>query len=76
MREAGAELAAFHSAEDKLAKPFAERYPQAKRVDEPRQIIENDGIELVVSAAIPCERAALGITVMRQERTSWSTSPG
>lgn len=65
MREAGAELAAFHAADDKSAKPFAERYPLAKRVADPRHIIEDGSIALVVSAAIPCERAALGIRVMR-----------
>jgi predicted dehydrogenase len=65
MRDAGPELVAFHADDDKLAKPFSERYPQAKRVDDPRRILEDDGIALVVSAAIPCEQAVLGISVMR-----------
>ncbi|MGH6681903.1 MAG: Gfo/Idh/MocA family protein, partial [Bradyrhizobium sp.] len=34
MRGAGAELVAFHAADDGLAKPFAERYAQATRVDD------------------------------------------
>jgi predicted dehydrogenase len=76
MREAGAELVAFHAADDKSAKPFAERYPQAKRVDDPRQIIEDDGIALVVSAAIPCERAGLGISVMRHGKDFMVDKPG
>jgi predicted dehydrogenase len=76
MREAGAELVAFHAAEDKLALPFAERYPQAKRVDDPRRIIEDDDIALVVSAAVPCERAGLGISVMRHGKDFMVDKPG
>jgi hypothetical protein len=33
--------------------------------DDPRRIIEDDSIALVVSAPIPCDRATLGISVMR-----------
>ena len=76
MREAGAELVAFHAAKGELAQPFAERYPQAKRVDDPRHIIEDDGVALVVSAAIPCERAALGISVMRHGKDFMVDKPG
>jgi predicted dehydrogenase len=76
MRDAGAELVAFHAAEDKLAKPFAERYPQARRVEDPRYIIEDDGIALVVSAAVPCERATLGIRVMRHGKDFMVDKPG
>jgi predicted dehydrogenase len=76
MRREGAELVAFHAADDKLAKPFAERYPQARRVDEPRRILEDDSIALVVSAAIPCERAALGIAAMRHGKDFMVDKPG
>jgi predicted dehydrogenase len=76
MLRAGAELAAFHASEDRLAKPFAERYPQAKRVDDPRRILEDDSIALVVSASIPCERAALGISAMRHGKDFMVDKPG
>lgn len=76
IRDAGAELFAFHGAEDRLAKPFAERYPHAKRVDDPHRIIEDDSIGLVVSAAVPCERAALGISVMRHGKDFMVDKPG
>src|SRR6516225_4363730 len=72
----GAELVAFHASEDRLAKPFAERYPQARRVDDPRHILEDDGIALIVSAAISCERAALGISAMRHGKDFMVDKPG
>ncbi|HYZ43107.1 MAG TPA: Gfo/Idh/MocA family oxidoreductase, partial [Stellaceae bacterium] len=76
MRREGAELVAFHASEDKLAKPFAERYAQARRVDDPQQILEDDGIALVVSAAIPCDRAALGVAAMRHGKDFMVDKPG
>jgi predicted dehydrogenase len=76
LRRAGAELVAFHASEDAQARPFAERYPQAARVDEPRRILEDDSIALVVSAAIPCERAPLGIAVMRHGKDFMVDKPG
>ncbi len=74
--QARAELVAFHAPDDGLAKPFAERYPQAARVDEPRRIFDDDSIALVVSAAIPCERAALGISAMRHGKDFMVDKPG
>jgi predicted dehydrogenase len=73
---AGAEFAAFHASEDRLARPFAERYPQAKRVDDPRRLLEDDSIALIVSAAIPCERAPLGIAAMRHGKDFMVDKPG
>ena len=76
MRDAGAELVAFHSSEDAQARSFADRYPQARRVDDPRRILEDDSIALVVSAAIPRERAALAISVMRHGKDFMVDKPG
>ena len=73
---AGAELVAFHSSEDAQARSFADRYPQARRVDDPRRILEDDSIALVVSAAIPRERAALAISVMRHGKDFMVDKPG
>ncbi|MBO0736435.1 MAG: Gfo/Idh/MocA family oxidoreductase [Alphaproteobacteria bacterium] len=73
---AGAELAAFYTGEDRLARPFAERYPRAVRVGDPRRIMEDGDIQLVVSAAVPCERAALGIAAMRHGKDFMVDKPG
>ena len=73
---AGAGLVAFHTCEGALAKPFADRYRRARRADDPRRILEDDSIALVVSAAIPCERAPLGIAAMRHGKDFMVDKPG
>ena len=60
----GGELVSFHAKEDNLAAEFGKRFPQAKRVSTEAEILEDSSIQLVVSASIPHERAALAIRVM------------
>src|SRR5207245_954987 len=57
-------------------KPFAEVYPQARRVDDKRRILEDGSIDLVLSAAINNERAPLGIEVMRHGKDFMVDKPG
>jgi predicted dehydrogenase len=73
---AGAELVSFYAPEDDLAARYAETYPQAKRVSDARAILEDPTIQLVVSAGIPCERAPLGVEVMRHGKDYMSDKPG
>ena len=61
----GGELASFHAKEDDLAEAFQKRYPEAKRVKDEREILEDQGLKLVLSASIPSERAPLGIRAMK-----------
>ena len=75
--KAGAEFVAYHGDEEKFFdRPFAKHYPQAKKVDDPRHILEDKGISLVVSAAVNNERAPLGITVMRHGKDFMVDKPG
>jgi predicted dehydrogenase len=74
--KAGAEFVSFHAPEDELALPFAERYPQARRVSDKRRILEDDGIALVVSAGINADRAPLGIDVMLHGKEYMTDKPG
>jgi predicted dehydrogenase len=76
LREAGGELAVFFAAEPDLAATFAERYPQARRARSVAEVLEDDGIALVESAAIPDERAGLGIAAMRHGKDYLSDKPG
>lgn len=73
---AGAQFVGFHAPEDDLAKPFAERYPQAPRIADRRQLLEDPTIQLIVSAGIPADRAPLGIEVMRHGKDYMSDKPG
>jgi predicted dehydrogenase len=75
--KAGAEFVAYHGEEEKFFdRPFAKHYPQAKKVDDPRRILEDPGISLVVSAAVNSERAPLGVSVMRHGKDFMVDKPG
>jgi predicted dehydrogenase len=73
---AGAEVVAFYAKEPNLVEKFAQTYPQARLARSSQEILEDEAIHLVVSAAIPCERAPLGIAVMRHGKDYMSDKPG
>ncbi len=73
---AGAELVSFYAAEPELAIQYARAFPQAIQVADPRTILEDPAIHLVISAAIPDERAPLGIAVMRHGKDYMADKPG
>ena len=69
----GAEFAAFYAFEDELALPFSQRYPQARRVADRREILDDGSIPLVLTAAIPGDRAEIAATAMRHgKELTWS----
>jgi predicted dehydrogenase len=72
----GAELVAFFAPEDDLAVPFAQKYPQAKRVADRRAILEDKSIALVTTASILNERAEVSIAAMRHGKDVMSDKPG
>jgi predicted dehydrogenase len=59
-----------------LLQAGAESYPQARLARSADEILEDETIHLVASAAIPCERAPLGITVMKHGKDFMSDKPG
>lgn len=73
--EAGAEAACFHAPDDSLAAKFAQRYPDIPRVDDLRVILEDESIQLVINAGIPCERADMGIQAMQHGKDYMSDKP-
>lgn len=73
---AGAELVSFYAEEPDLAALYQKDYPQAKQVTDKRAILEDESLHLVISAAIPSERAPLGIEVMRHGKDYMSDKPG
>lgn len=73
---AGAEFVAFHEPLDELALPFAEKYPQAKRVTDDRAILEDPSIQMVLTSDVPAKRAAIAITAMRHGKDVMSDKPG
>jgi len=72
----GGEFVSFYAKEPELAAAFAKRYPQAKLARSAQEILEDNSIQLVVSAAIPAERAPIGLAVMRHGKDYMSDKPG
>src|SRR3954453_6985327 len=73
---AGAELVDFFAGEPDLAADFARAFPQANQVASAAAILEDSSIQLIVSAAIPCDRAPIGIAAMRHGKDFMSDKPG
>lgn len=74
---AGAHCAGFYSATDpKTLAGFVERFPDVRRVDDPARLLEDPTIHLIVSAAIPDERADIGISAMRHGKDFMADKPG
>lgn len=74
--KAGAELAAFYAAEPAHIAEFTEKYPQARLASSAEEILEDESIQIIASAAIPDERAPLGIRAMRHGKDYMSDKPG
>ena len=74
--DAGAELVAVHAAEDDLAAAYMKRFPQARRVADRREILDDTSIPMIVSATIPDTRAATAIEVMRHGKDVMVDKPG
>jgi predicted dehydrogenase len=72
----GGQLVSFFAKEPELAEAFSKRYPQARLARGEREILEDDSIQLVVSASIPDERAPLGLEVMRHGKDFMVDKPG
>jgi predicted dehydrogenase len=72
----GGALTRFHAVEDDLAAEFLEQFPWAERVADERIILDDPEIAIVASAAIPNERAPLGIRVMQAGKDFMADKPG
>ena len=72
----GGELVSVYAKEPDLAAAFIKEFPQAKLARSESEILEDKAIQLVLSAAIPDERAPLGIRVMQHGKDYMSDKPG
>ena len=76
MLNAGAELVSVYAEEDDLVADYIKAFPQVRRVTDKRAILEDNSIQLVVSATIPDVRAATAIDVMRHGKDVMVDKPG
>ena len=73
---AGGQLVSYFAVEDDLAAGFAKHYPDARRVTAPSTIYDDKSIALVLTAAIPSERAGIAIEAMRHGKDVMTDKPG
>jgi predicted dehydrogenase len=72
----GGELVSVYAKEPDLAAAFVKRFPQARLAGSEKEILEDPSLQLVLSAAIPDERAPLGIRVMQHGKDYMVDKPG
>ncbi|MBI5302668.1 MAG: Gfo/Idh/MocA family oxidoreductase [Chloroflexi bacterium] len=73
---AGAEFVSFYAPEPDLIPEFAKAFPQARLASSAQEILDDESIQLVISAGIPCDRAPLGIKVMQHGKDYMTDKPG
>lgn len=72
----GGQLVAYYAKEADLTAAFGKKYPDAKLAATEKEILEDKSIQLVLSSAIPDERAPIGIRVMQHGKDYMADKPG
>ncbi len=72
----GGELKSFYCIENDLAAVFSKRFPNAKRVVSSAEILGDASISLILSSAIPNERAGIAIQAMNNGKHVLVDKPG
>ncbi|HEX6463618.1 MAG TPA: Gfo/Idh/MocA family oxidoreductase, partial [Vicinamibacterales bacterium] len=76
VQHGGGDLAAFFAEETELSAEFLKHYPAVKQARSRQEILDDPSIHLIVSAAIPSERAALAAECMRHGKDFCVDKPG
>ena len=72
----GGELVSMFAKEPDLTAAFVKRFPQVKVARSEAEVLEDKSLQLVVSAAIPDERAPLGVRAMKHGKDYMVDKPG
>ena len=72
----GGELVSFYAPEPDLVAGFSKRFPHARLARSRQEVLEDPSLKLILSSAIPNERAPLGIDVMRHGKDYMVDKPG
>ncbi|MBO9202497.1 MULTISPECIES: Gfo/Idh/MocA family protein [Niastella] len=72
----GGQLVSLYAKEPDLVAEFTKRYPQVKVAASEKEILEDRSIQLVLSSAIPIDRAGIGIRAMQHGKDYMSDKPG
>jgi predicted dehydrogenase len=76
VQRGGGELVAVFAKEPDLLADFTKRFPSVKVAKSEQEILDDKSTQLVLSAAIPDERAPIGIRVMKAGKDYMSDKPG
>jgi predicted dehydrogenase len=72
----GGELVALYAEEPDLVAAFQKKYPQARLARTEAEVLDDPKVALVLSSAIPDQRAPLGVRVMKAGKDYMSDKPG
>ncbi len=76
LRDAGAVLTHYDDADAERIAMFTERFPEGELAESVEAVLEDESLDLIVSAAIPNERAPLGIRAMQHGKDYLCAKPG
>lgn len=77
MQDVGAELVAWQTeGVPTTLDGFLKRFPDARRVDAAKDILEDPSIDLILTAAIPSTRARIAVAAMQAGKDVLSDKPG
>jgi len=76
VQRGGGELVSLYAKEPDLVKDFQKRFPTVRIARSEDEILQDSSIQLVLSSAIPVERAPIGIRVMQHGKDYLSDKPG
>jgi predicted dehydrogenase len=72
----GGVLVSVYAAEPERGAEFVKRFPQAKLVKSEAEVLDDPSLQLVLSSAVPVERAGIGIRAMKRGKDYLSDKPG
>jgi predicted dehydrogenase len=76
VQRGGGELVWLYAKELDLVKDFQKRFPTAKVARSEDEVLQDSSIQLVLSSAIPVDRAPIGIRVMQHGKDYMADKPG
>src|SRR5690554_1091260 len=72
----GGKFISFFGKEPELVNAFSKRYPNVKLAGSENEVLEDESVDLILSASIPDERAPLGIRAMLHGKDFMVDKPG
>lgn len=75
LAEAGADIAYVYDPDPRKVEVFVGKFPTAKVCQTKCEVLENPQIQLIASAAIPCERGPLGLEALDHGKDFFSDKP-